>query len=129
MDSDVHVSKCIDDQEHLFKTCWQCSGMICRRCGTLSYDFKHSLLSSYGDFSGTSVEYDRYCDVCDMLVKRGNPTVYPHSFKSYEEYAKTRIERGDLKCRLCRGIGVCSYISESHQCPHCNGTGIFTYRP
>lgn len=117
---------CIDDQGHYFKTCDRCSHMVCRRCNTQSYDFWLSLCSTYGDFSGTIAEYDRYCDKCETLLIRGSPRVYSHSFKCYEDWEKHRIANNDTVCRMCQGKG--SYkIGEStiRKCDACEGTGKF----
>lgn len=118
---------CIDNQGHYFKTCNRCSHMVCRRCNTQSYDFLLSLCSSYGDFSGTIAEYDRYCDECQMLLKRGIPIVYSHSFKCYEDWEAHRMANNDTVCRMCDGKG--SYKMSNNidviKCHACEGSGKF----
>ncbi len=121
------LPNCIDDQGHYFKTCDRCSHMVCRRCHTTSYDFLLSMCSTYGDFSGTTVEYDRYCDKCERLLKGGSPKVYSHTFKCYEDWEQHRINNNDTICRNCGGKG--SYISLiqniTKECMMCEGTGKF----
>jgi hypothetical protein len=123
---------CIDDQGHYFKTCDRCSHMVCRRCNTQSHDFWLSLCSSYGDFSGTTTEYDRYCDKCERLLKRGSPTVYSHRFKCYEDWERHRIANNDTVCRVCDGKGHWmkydvnnEILNGERRCGNCEGTGKF----
>lgn len=124
--NDSKIPDCIDDQGHYFKTCSRCAYMVCRRCNAQSYDHTLGMCSTYGDFSGTTSEYDRYCDRCERLLQRGRPTVYSHSFKCYEDWEQHRIVNGDIICRQCDGNGYyMTYGNEPRKCCSCEGTGKF----
>jgi len=115
--------KCIDDQGHYFKTCGDCFTMICRRCQYKTMDFTGSMTTTYGDFSGTTAPYDRYCCGCEVLLQRGR-----EGWKCYEDYEKHRIENKDFVCRTCAGKGYYIYPSDNGKktiCTHCDGTGLF----
>lgn len=114
---------CINDQGHYFKTCYTCFTMICRRCQYKSYDHVGSMTTTYGDFSGTTSPYDRYCDDCEVLLQRGR-----EGWKCYADYEKHRIENKDFVCRTCSGKGYYIYPIDKGKkriCTHCEGTGLF----
>jgi hypothetical protein len=116
--------KCVDDQGHYFKTCGTCFTMICRRCEYKTIDFFGQMTTTYGDFSGTSAPYDRYCDECEVLLQRGT-----EGWKCYEDYEKHRLEIGDTVCRTCKGSGsyTINWVGgpETIKCTYCDGTGEF----
>jgi hypothetical protein len=121
--NDKKHPNCIDKHGHYFKTCGTCFTMVCRRCGYRTLDFWGSMTTTYGDFSGTTAPYDRYCKTCEVLLQRGY-----EGWKCYEDYEANRIQNKDFICQSCQGKGYYYWMNDKTQktiCPLCEGTGLF----